>query len=85
MKEKTRSILCQLINSVIFAGVIILFIGLYYYMIKAGIPYQDPPLELQIQYAVNMRIGEILTGSGFVIAVCGGVSRLLLRLIMKSK
>lgn len=85
MKEKTRSILCRLINSVIFSGVIILFIGLYYYMIKAGIPYQDPPLELQIQYAVNMRIGEILTGSGFVIAVCGGVIRLLLKLIMKSK
>ena len=83
MKEKTRSILCQLINSVIFAGVIILFIGLYYYMIKAGIPYQDPPLELQIKYAVNMRIGEILTGSGFVIAVCGGVIRLILRLIYR--
>ena len=83
MKEKTRSILCQLLNSVIFAGVIILFIGLYYYMIKAGIPYQDPPLELQIQYAVNMRIGEILTGSGFVIAVCGGVIRLILRLIYR--
>lgn len=85
MKEKTRSILCQLINSVIFTGVIILFMGLYYYMIKAGIPYQDPPRELQIQYAVNMRIGEILTGKGFLITVCGGAIRLLLRLIMKSK
>lgn len=83
MKENARGILCQFINSVIFAGVIILVIGLYYYMIKAGIPYQDPPLELQIQYAVNMRIGEILTGSGFVIAVCGGVIRLILRLIYR--
>lgn len=83
MKEKARGILFQFINSVIFAGVILLFIGLYYYMIKAGIPYQDPPLELQIQYAVNMKIGEILTKNGFVIAVCGGVIRLILRLIYR--
>lgn len=84
MKEKTRSIFRQTVNSVILAGLIILFIGLYYSIIKAGIPYQDPPLELQIKYAVNTRIGEILTGSGFVIAVCGGVIRLILGLIWKN-
>ena len=83
MKEKTRNILCQMVNSVILAGVILLLIGLYYSIIKAGIPYQDPPLELQIQYEINTRSGEILTGSGFVIAVCGGVIRLLLRLIYR--
>ena len=83
MKEKTRNILCQTVNSVILAGAILLLIGLYYSIIKAGIPYQDPPLELQIQYAVNTRIGEILTGNGFVIAVCGGVIRLILRLIYR--
>ena len=83
MKERTRNILCQMVNSVILAGVILLLIGLYYSIIKAGIPYQDPPLELQIQYEINTRIGEILTGSGFVIAVCGGVIRLLLRLIYR--
>ena len=78
MKEKTRNVLCQLTNSVIFAGVILLITGAYYCVIKAGIPYQDPPLELQIQYAINMGIGEILTGKGFVIVVCGGVTRLIL-------
>lgn len=83
MKEKMGNILCRVISSVILAGIIILFIGLYYTMIKAGIPYQDPPLELQIQYAVNMRIGETLTGKGFVIAVCGGIVRLILGLILK--
>ena len=83
MKEKTRNILCQMVNSVILAGVILLLIGLYYSIIKAGIPYQDPPLELQIQYEINTRIGEILTGSGFVITVCGGVIRLILRLIYR--
>lgn len=83
MKEKVRNILCQIINAVIIAGLIVLFIGLYYCMIKAGIPYQDPPLELQIQYEVNMRIGDILTGNGLVIAICGGIIRLLFGLIWK--
>ena len=83
MKEKIRNILCQIINAVIIAGLIILFIGLYYCVIKAGIPYQDPPLELQIQYEVNARIGDILMGKGFVMAICGGVIRLLFGLIWK--
>ena len=48
MKEKTGNILSQTVNSVMMAGGIILLIGLYYSMVKAGIPYQDPPLELQI-------------------------------------
>lgn len=78
MKDNTKHILCQIINSVVIAGVIILFIGLYYSVIKAGIPYQDPPLELQIKYAVNREIGEVLTGKGLLIAVCGGVARLVL-------
>ncbi|MDE6925815.1 MAG: hypothetical protein K2P59_11255 [Acetatifactor sp.] len=85
MKERTRSILCQLINSVIFAGVIILFTGLYYWIIKAGIPCQDPPLEIQIQYAINMGIGDILTCRGFLIVLCGGVIRLLLGVTGKKR
>lgn len=83
MKEKIRNNLCQIVNAVIIAGIIILLIGLYYCVVKAGIPYQDPPIELQIQYAVNMGIGDVLVGKGFVIAVFGGIVRLLLKLIWK--
>ncbi len=83
MKEKIWRTLCWGVNSVILAGIILLFIGLYYSVIKAGIPYQDPPLELQIQYAVNTRIGEILLGNGFVIAICGGVIRVCMALLRK--
>ena len=78
MKEKTRY---GLLNSLILAGVILLFIGSYYWMIKAGIPYQDPTLEMQIQYTIDLRIGEILMRNGFRIAICGGIIRLILRLI----
>lgn len=85
MKEKVRYILCQIINAVIIAGIIILFIGLYYFMIKAGIPYQDPPMDLRIQYEVDARIGDILMESGFKIAICGGIIRFILSLIWKKQ
>ena len=78
MKEKTRY---GLLNSLILAGMILFLMGLYYGMIKAGIPYQDPTLEMQIQYTVDMRIGEILQRNGFLIAICGGIIRLILKLI----
>lgn len=70
----------QTINAVLLAGMIILFIGVYYCVIKAGIPCQDPPLELQVQYAVNMGIGEILVKNGFLICICGGIARLIFQL-----
>ena len=40
MSDKAKRILCRITNSVVIAGVIILLIGLYYSIIKAGIPYQ---------------------------------------------
>ena len=85
MKEKTRHYLHLIINSIILAGIILFVIGLYYSMIKAGIPYQDPPLELQIQYAVYVGIGEILQKNGLLITICGGIIRLLLALIWKKR
>lgn len=67
------------------AGMIILLVGLYYSIIKAGIPYQDPPLDLQIQYEVHARIGGVLTGIGLKIAVCSGIVRFVLSLVGKKR
>ncbi len=72
-------------SAVILAGIIILFTGIYYCVIKAGIPYQDPPLELQIQYAINTGIGNTLIKEGFLISICGGIARWLLKLILKKR
>lgn len=85
MKEKTNHFFRQIINAVILAGIIVFFIGLYYWMIKAGIPYQDPTLELQIKYAIDIGIGETLLEKGFGIAVCGGLTRLLFEWILKKQ
>lgn len=77
--EKTNNILCRLLHSIILVGVILFFIGLYYWGIKAGIPYQDPTLEMQLEYAVNTKIGETLLANGFWIAVCGEIIHLILK------
>lgn len=77
-KESRKSMSRYICNSVILAGLIILFTGLYYVVIKAGIPYQDPPLELQIQYAVNMGIGEILTKTGAFLTFGSIIARIFL-------
>lgn len=82
-KTKKESYLRLTLNAVILAGIIILCTGMYYCVIKAGIPYQDPPLELQIQYAINMGIGDILVKEGFLISICGGIARWLFKLVRK--
>lgn len=75
-KIKSELYLRQTSNAILLAGIIILFIGVSYWIIKAGILYQNPPLELQIPYAINMGIGDILVKDGFLISICGGIARL---------
>lgn len=77
MQNKSKNIFLNISNAVFLAGLIILVIGLYYLVIKAGIPYQDPTAEMQIQYAVNYGIGSVLSKAGLILAVCGGIARLV--------
>ncbi len=68
-------------SAIVLAGLIIVIIGVYYEVVKAGIPYQDPPLELQIQYAVNSGVGDALCKVGFFTVLSGLAFRLILKLI----
>ena len=79
MAEKIKNLFYTLSNAAVLAGLIILAVGVYYVVIKAGIPYQDPPLELQIQYAVNMGIGDELCRIGLFTVLYGMAFRLILR------
>ena len=60
----------------LISGVLSILIGAHYLFVKAGIPYQDPPLKLQIQYAVNMGIGEkmFLIGLTTLFIGCIGIT-----------
>ena len=71
LMNKVFNIIKSILNGVIISGMIILVIGLYYLIIKAGIPYQDPTEELRIQYVINMGIGEMLIGNGFLVFILG--------------
>ena len=79
MQNKSKNIFLNISNVAFLAGLIILVIGLYYLVIKAGIPYQDPTAEMQIQYAIHYGIGSILSKTGFILAVCGGIACLVSR------
>ena len=75
----------KIFSSLIISGAIILLIGLYYMMIKAGIPYQDPTTEMQIQYEINMGIGNVLSLTGFCMTVISVVIRVVLGVVSKKK
>lgn len=83
MKNKTKYIISEICNSVLLAGLIILAIGAYFLLIKAGIPYQDPATELAIKYTVNYGIGSILSKLGLILALSGGAVRLIIWLICR--
>lgn len=76
MKNRMKHAFREISNAVFLAGLIILVIGLYYLVIKAGIPYQDPTVEMQIQYEIHYGIGSILSKTGLILALCGGIARL---------
>ena len=83
-KRKMRGIKNAL-NGLIIAGCIMIVMGLYYLIVKAGIPYQNPPLELQIKYAVNEDVGKELCKAGMAAVVPGTVLRILLGIRSKRK
>ena len=66
-----------LLDIVILAGVLTLFAGLYFWLIKAGIPYQDPTPEMKLQYAENLRTGEILITVGFLVSILAPIPRII--------
>lgn len=74
-----KTIVAKFSTALLLAGIIILMLGCYYWIIKAGIPYQDTTVEMQIQYSINYGIGEILTKMGIIIAVLGAAGSVIFR------
>ena len=81
MKQKVLNTMLAFIIALIIAGIIISIIGFYYSFFKAGIPYQDPTTELQIQYEIFYNIGKVLTKIGSSTTICSGVICAVLLLI----
>lgn len=83
MKKAVES-LKTLSRGFIIAGVIILLLSAYYLVIKAGIPYQDPTPELQLQYTVNSYVGDELLTAGLTALIVGIVGRVVTGIISKN-
>ncbi len=73
----------RILDSTIIAGIIILVFGAYYAVIKAGIPYQDPPLELQIVYAAREKMATELIFVGIQVIALGALLRGIVWLVEK--
>ena len=74
----------SILNAVILAGIVLLFLGLFYLVIKAGIPYQDPTPAMQTRYAVNMEIGDTLTKIGAGMTLTGAALKFILSRIRRA-
>lgn len=79
------NILKRLFTSILLAGILVLGVGLYYMVIKAGIPYQDPTPEIQLQYSINMGIGDVLTKMGLCTTVAGSICRIIVGILSRKK
>lgn len=79
------NVLKRVFSSIILAGILVLCAGLYYLVIKAGIPYQDPTPELQLQYSINMGIGDVLTKIGLCTTMAGSICRVILGVLSRKK
>ena len=66
-------------GSLLLAGVLMLALGLYYLVVKAGVPYQDPTPEMQLRYAVDQGVGAALLKLGAIPTAIGLALKLLFR------
>ena len=72
-------------NSIAIAGCLIFASGVYYMIIRAGIPYQDPTPEMSLNYEINYRVGEILFTMGAAAFAVGAAGRVIIRLVKLKK
>ena len=78
-KNQPNTVLKKICRALLLAGLIMVLVGLYYMVIKAGIPFQDAPPELQMRYERDMQTGGALVKYGFVVLVIGAAGRVVAR------
>lgn len=79
MKIKLKA----LFISITLSGSIIFVIGLYFSVVKGGLPYQDPTTEMTIRWMAYHFAGETCMLNGLVIFLIGLIGRLACRFIKK--
>jgi hypothetical protein len=70
---------------IIWTGLSLLVFGLIYEIMFAGIPYQDPPADIQLRYERNQMIASWTMMLGLATLLAGGVIRTLVSVIQFEK
>lgn len=70
---KVKAIIQKIPLMLVLLGIIILFIGLYYVIIKAGIPYQDPTPELLQKYNNYTHTGHVFIKISMAMELISGL------------
>lgn len=72
-----RELAKRMSRALCLAGAVVLAVGLYCWLVKAGLPPQDAPPDIQQEYAFNLRLGGLLTKAGAGILLWGLAARWL--------
>lgn len=67
------------------AGIVVLVIGLYFWLVGAGIPYQDPTTKMIIRYMANALAGTMCIKCGAVLSAAGLGGGIIVRMIKRKK
>lgn len=70
--------------TVIVMGIVLLLAGMYFSVMKAGIPYQDPTPEMAEQYARDEWIGRVSFCCGLVASLIG-VTGVIITAVLKRR
>ena len=67
----------NVVTAVILAGIILIIIGFYFSVVKGGIPYQDPTVEMQIRWQAYHLAGEYNMKTGVFLLLCGAILKIV--------
>ena len=72
--NKAAQVIKNLSQGFLISGILSTLMGAYYLFAKAGLPLQDPPLALKIQYEIDFGVGEkmFMLGLTCLFIVCVG-------------
>ena len=82
--KKIIIFLKNILNSIPIAGIIIGLLGLYIYIIKGGLPYQDAPEYLLIKQEMYFQSGELLCKYGLAVILVGIVVQIIKTILIKT-
>ena len=75
-----KSIIKTALYVLLMAGILIILIGAYLCVIKAGIPYQDQTIEMQIKWQAYYTAGTYNLCCGMVIGAIAAVGLVFTRI-----